>query len=243
MPVRRGSQEAGQPAKPEHKLHKKVAQEIGAGILRGDYPPGALLPNEAEWSRKFGVSRTAVREAIKTLSGKGLLVSQPKVGSRVEPRARWSLLDRDVLDWHSAATGQRAFLESTQEIRQLIETGIAALAARKRTPEQLAELEEALEAMRVAPDTDSLVEADVRYHLALLAAANNDLLAPFGLIVERALAILFAYTSRNNPRPEIIIPLHEAIVDAVRAGDSGAARDAVVALLADTDGVIAKGHD
>ena len=79
-------------------LHVVVAQDIGARILRGEFAPGTLLPNEAEWCRVYKVSRTAVREAIKTLSGKGMILSRPKIGSRVEPRTSWNLLDRDVLD-------------------------------------------------------------------------------------------------------------------------------------------------
>src|SRR4029078_6616611 len=96
--------------------------------------PRARLPRNAKRGAMFGVSRTAVREAIKTLNGKGLLVSRPKIGSRVEPRDRWNLLDRDVLGWHCAAMDRRAFLESTQEARKLLETGIAGLAATKHTP-------------------------------------------------------------------------------------------------------------
>ena len=80
-------------------LHLQLAGAIGEGILNGTYAPGTLLPNEAEWGAMFGASRTAVREAIKTLNGKGLLVSRPKIGSRVEPRERWNFLDRDVLAW------------------------------------------------------------------------------------------------------------------------------------------------
>ena len=66
-----------------------------------------LLPNEAEWCKRLRMSRSAVREAIKMLKAKGLLHSRPKVGTRVEPRARWNLLDRDVLAWYMA-TPERA---------------------------------------------------------------------------------------------------------------------------------------
>ena len=82
-------------------VHAALAEEIGQRIVRGDYPPGTLLPNEAKWSQIFDVSRSAVREAIKMLMAKGLLTSRPKVGSRVEPRERWNLLDRDVLAWYA----------------------------------------------------------------------------------------------------------------------------------------------
>ncbi len=88
-------------------LHHILAQDIGARILKGEFAPGSLLPREAEWGRSFGVSRTAVREAIKMLMAKGLIVSRPKIGSRVQPRSSWNLLDRDVLAWYCAATDYR----------------------------------------------------------------------------------------------------------------------------------------
>ena len=110
------------------KLHSLIAQGIGERILGGEFAPGTLLPNEAEWGRVYGASRTAVREAIKALSAKGLIASRPKVGSRVEPKTRWNLLDRDVLAWHRSATDRKAFLHSTQEFRRIVEPGIAEFA-------------------------------------------------------------------------------------------------------------------
>src|SRR5688572_7657161 len=93
-------------------VHGAVAREIGRRILRGDYPPGAIIPNEAEWSQAYAVSRSAVREAIKMLTAKGLLSSRPKIGSRVEPRGRWNLLDRDVLSWYLVSPDRGGFLAS-----------------------------------------------------------------------------------------------------------------------------------
>ena len=227
------------PRRLGNRIHAGLAAGIGARILDGTYPPGTLLPNEAEWGRMFEASRTAVREAIKTLNGKGLLVSKPKIGSRVEPRERWNLLDRDVIAWHCAAMDKTAFLISLQEIRRILEPGAAELAARRRTPEQLARLEDALDGMRSATDAEAMVAPDVRFHLALLACANNELLAPFGIVIEQALANLFAFTTRHNSKPLIVIPLHKAVVDAVANCDSQGAHEAVTMLLEDTDNVIA----
>jgi DNA-binding FadR family transcriptional regulator len=225
------------------RIHAELAAGIGTRILDGTYPPGTLLPNEAEWGRIFGASRTAVREAIKMLNGKGLLVSRPKVGSRVEPRDRWNLLDRDVMAWHCAAMDKTAFLISLQEVRRILEPGAAVLAASRRSPEQLAELKAALEDMRNAPDAEAMVAPDVRFHLTLLACANNELLSPFGIVIEQALANLFHYTIRHNAKPEQVIPMHENVVKAVAAQKPEAARDAMVFLLDDTDEVIGTGPE
>jgi DNA-binding FadR family transcriptional regulator len=179
-----------------------------------------------------------VREAIRTLNGKGLLVSRPKIGSRVEPRERWNLLDRDVMAWHRAAMDERSFLLALQEVRRILEPGIAVLAASRRTNEQLAALDAALDAMRVASDPRDMVLADVSFHLRLLASANNELLAPFGIIIEQALASMFDYTTRHTARPEHILPLHTAVAKAIAQQSPEAAREAMAALLDDTDEVL-----
>lgn len=223
---------------PAQRRHAELAQAIGLEIVRGDYRPGATLPNEKDWGERFGVSRTVVREAIKTLNGKGLLASRPKIGSVVEPRERWNMMDRDVLAWQLSATGPIAFQRATQEVRKAFEPGIAALAASKRTPEQLLRLETALVAMDNAEDGEAFVKADVEFHLALLAAANNPLMLSFGRMIEHALPFLFEYTIRRNPTPEMVVPLHAAVVAAVRRSRPTDARRALQRLLTDTDNAI-----
>ncbi len=226
------------PARQGNMLHLKLARSIGERILGGTHAPGTLLPNEAEWGRIYGVSRTAVREAIKTLNGKGLLVSKPKVGSRVEPRERWNLLDRDVLAWHCHAMEPHAFLMSVQEVRKIFEPEIAALAAVKGTPSQIEALKTAFHGMKMAKSAAETVAPDVDFHQALLSAANNDLLRPFGIVIEAALANLFSYTSAHNPYPELSLKKHEAIVRAVSRRQVEGARRAVHSLLRDTDSTI-----
>jgi DNA-binding FadR family transcriptional regulator len=220
------------------KLHAVIARKIGERILGGEYLPGSALPNEAEWGRVFGASRTAVREAIKSLTAKGLIHSRPKVGSKVEPKNRWNMLDRDVLSWHRTAVDRRHFLHSTQEFRRLVEPGIAELAARKRTSTQVDQLVNALEAMKKAKTHDEVVSADVAFHETLLASANNDLLAPFGILIDEALANLFDFTTSRNPHYKQALKLHENIVRAVVSEDPIAARTAMLALIKDTDQVI-----
>lgn len=223
------------------RLHLELAQAIGEGILNGTYAPGTLLPNEAEWGTMFGASRTAVREAIKTLNGKGLLVSRPKIGSRVEPRDRWNLLDRDVLAWHCAAMDQKALLLSIQEVRRILEPGAAALAAVKRSDAQLQRIRSACDRMQAATTAEEMVAPDVEFHLALIDAANNELLIPFGIIIEQALQQMFDYTSRHNPKPLDVVPLHRAVTQAIADKSPDAASKAVMELLKDTDAVIAAG--
>ena len=222
-------------------LHHILAQDIGARILKGEFAPGSLLPREAEWGRSYGVSRTAVREAIKMLMAKGLIVSRPKIGSRVQPRSSWNLLDRDVLAWYCAATDYRHVLASVQQVRRILEPEAAALAASNHTPDQLSAIEAAFDDMRLAESLDPWNAADVRFHLAILAAAGNELLVPLGFVIESALSNMFDYTASHNEDMRSALALHEDILRAIRQGRPASARVAARRLLSDTDRVIGVG--
>lgn len=224
------------------RLHHSLAQDIGARILRGEYAPGSLLPNEAEWCEVYGVSRTAVREAIKMLAAKGLIVSRPKIGSRVRPRDVWNLLDRDVLAWYWAASDQHHFLSNVQQMREMLEPEVAALAAVNHTDSQLAAIEAAYMGMVDSTTTADWNSNDVKFHLAVLGAAGNELLVPLGFLIESALSNMFEYTASHNDELRAALPLHESILVAIRRRAPAAARRAARALLADTSGVIGKGR-
>ena len=219
-------------------VHAALANEIGLRIVRGDYPPGTILPNEAKWSETFEVSRSAVREAIKMLMAKSLLSSRPKVGSWVEPRERWNLLDRDVLGWYAMAPDRESFLRTVQEFRHIIEPEATALAAERRTEEQMAEISTACREMGEATTLASRTQADTRFHLAILRASGNELLVPLGVLIESALANLFAFTTREGKDVQHAQKLHEAIEKNVRLQRPEAARAAVRKLLANTDALI-----
>ena len=219
-------------------VHAALANEIGLRIVRGDYPPGAILPNEAKWSETFEVSRSAVREAIKMLMAKSLLSSRPKVGSWVEPRERWNLLDRDVLGWYAMAPDRESFLRTVQEFRHIIEPEATALAAERRTDEQMAEISAACREMGEATTLASRTQADTRFHLAILRASGNELLVPLGVLIESALNNLFVYVTRELNDVRHAQKLHEAIERNVRLKRPEAARAAVRKLLANTDQVI-----
>ena len=219
-------------------VHAALANEIGLRIVRGDYPPGAILPNEAKWSETFEVSRSAVREAIKMLMAKSLLSSRPKVGSWVEPRERWNLLDRDVLGWYAMAPDRESFLRTVQEFRHIIEPEATALAAERRTEEPRAEIRTACREMGEATTLASRTQADTRFHLAILRASGNELLVPLGVLIESALNNLFVYVTRELNDVRHAQKLHEAIERNVRLKRPEAARAAVRKLLANTDAVI-----
>ncbi len=221
-------------------VHASVANEIGMRIVRGDYPPGTILPNEAEWSTMFGVSRSAVREAVKMLMAKNLLASRPKVGSWVQPRERWNLLDRDVLTWYAALPQRAVFLRTVQEFRHIIEPEAAALAAERRSEAQMAEISAACAEMGTAPTLAERTAADSRFHLAILRAAGNDLLVPLGALINAALDQLFLHVTRQVNNLRYAQELHEDVERCIRQRRPEAARKAVRKLLADTDRIIGR---
>jgi DNA-binding FadR family transcriptional regulator len=222
-------------------VHASLASEIGRRIVRGEYQPGEILPNEAKWATTFDVSRSAVREAIKMLMAKGLLASRPKVGSWVEPKDRWNLLDRDVLAWYSSAPDVEDFLRTVQEFRYIIEPEATAFAAERRSEEQMQEISQACREMGEATNLTERTGADTRFHLAILRASGNELLVPLGALIESALHHLFVHiTTREATSLRTAQQLHDNIEKCIRLKRPEAARAAVRKLLANTDSVIGR---
>ncbi|HEX3378516.1 MAG TPA: GntR family transcriptional regulator, partial [Paraburkholderia sp.] len=151
-----------------HDLHGQVAQLLATAILRGDYAPASILPREAELMETFGVSRTVLREALRTLTSKGLIESRPRVGTRVRRKSAWNLLDVDLLDWYSRVAEPMAFALKLQEMREMIEPYAASLAASAYTDDTLRSLASAHASMVAARNVDEWVRADLQFHLSVL---------------------------------------------------------------------------
>src|SRR5215470_19487582 len=111
---------------PRRGLHGELVHEVGVRILRGELEPGDSLAGE--WDEQ-DVSRTVVREAVKVLVAKGLIVSRPKTGTHVRERRYWHMLDPDVLAWRLEAEPGDDFYRNVLDARRLIEPAVAALAA------------------------------------------------------------------------------------------------------------------
>ena len=232
----------GKPADLSRSLsaHFAVAESIGSRIVQGDYPSGTILPNEADWASDFGVSRSVVREAIKMLAAKNLLTSRPRVGSRVEPRENWNLLDHDVLGWYTMGPDRASILRAVQQFRHIIEPEAAALAAQYRCEEQMAAISLACQQMATAPNVPERSLADVRFHLGILRASANELLIPLGVLIDSALRNLFVLITREAGDLRYAQDLHNNIEKAIRQKKPNAARLAVRKLLDNSDDMIAK---
>lgn len=213
-------------------LHGQVANDIAERIMGGEFAPGSILPNEADFSVTLKVSRTALREAIKVLAAKGLLESRPKIGTRVRPREHWNMLDPDVLAWHFVTGNVIGFAEDLFEVRQIIEPAAAAMAAERASPAELAAIERAYQDMEAAGcDLDSSIEPDLRFHLSILAASGNELLVPLGALIETALASSLKLSGSAPDALFHVLPLHRAVLDEIRRRNPRGARLAMRALL------------
>lgn len=205
-------------------------RDIGMAIVAGRYGQGTILPGDAELTAKFGVSRTVLREAMKTLDGKGLLQSRARIGTRVRDRSEWNLFDPDVLIWHAEAGFDAAFLTHVGEMRLALEPEAAALAAERRTPAQLQALYGWVEQMG-APNVTAqqFVDADLNFHLAVSAAAANPFFTSISTLIEVALVAALARSSPvNEPSgAKRSAADHRAIVDAIAHQDPVAARAAM----------------
>jgi DNA-binding FadR family transcriptional regulator len=222
----------------QHDLHGRVAHRLATAILRGDYAPDSILPREAELMETFGVSRTVLREALRTLTSKGLIESRPRVGTRVRPKRAWNLLDVDVLDWYSRVAEPMAFALNLQEMREMIEPYAASLAAASYTDDTFYALAASHEAMVAARNVDEWVRADLRFHLSVLTACSNELLIPLGTLIERTLEAQLRLNAKRADVFNASLAEHTAVFEAIRDRDPAAARAAMAALLGVTRGRI-----
>jgi GntR family galactonate operon transcriptional repressor len=207
-------------------IHGQTVEAMAAMIFGEEFKEGDSLDVNALQER-LGVSSTALREAMKVLTAKGLIAARPKLGTYVRPRADWNLLDGDVIRWKFAGRPDPGFLRDLHELRSIVEPPVARLAALRRTAAQLDALERALGAMSSATDP---VAADLDFHRALLAAGGNELLVRMEVVMGAGLAgrDRLVHDSSGSDDP---VPSHLAVLEAVKAADGDAAEAAMRSLL------------
>ncbi|HVV18320.1 MAG TPA: FadR/GntR family transcriptional regulator [Pseudonocardiaceae bacterium] len=216
-------------------MHGRVVEWLGLRIVSGEFAAGSQLPNEGDLAARLAVSRGGVREAIKALAAKGLVEPRPRLGTRVLPRPEWNLMDRDVIEWHGHAA-DIAFLNDLMELRLMVEPGAARLAAERADEQQVALLEAAYAGMAAHADNlpaeeDSFVEADLAFHLTVLRASGNQLIEQLGRLLETGLHHALEATSHLPGGVKATLPLHQAVLNAIRAGKPAAAERATKRLL------------
>jgi DNA-binding FadR family transcriptional regulator len=215
---------------PSAGLHGQVAHQIGRRIVSGELAEGAILPREAELSQQFSISRQAVREALKVLAAKGLVSARRRAGTSVTPRADWHLLDPDVIAWHPPADRVPCFLNDLIEMRRLIEPAAAEYAARRGSKAEVGRIAAALASMRAAlGDPGGFRAADVEFHLAVFAASRNALMSQ---VIAPLLDASLRVPQKAGGSLAAALADHEAIYEAIAAGDGDEARRAMVVVIA-----------
>ena len=198
--------------------HARTLALLGERIVTGVYGPGSAVPPEPTLCEELGVSRTVVREAIKSLVAKGLLSTGPKVGTRVLATEQWNWFDPDVVAWHSRTGLTREFLRDLQELRRLIEPAAARLAAERATAPQLTAIQAACAAMQDAVENGGdYVQHDLAFHQGLLRASGNRLLVQMSKALSALLRTSFEISTHKPDGPALSMPRHRAVLDAVMA--------------------------
>ena len=204
------------------RLYEQIVQQIEDSILSGALKPGDQLPAERELAQNFGVSRTAIREAVKALREKGLVEAFSGRGTFITNGTGHAI--RQSLDFMSRI-GQQEGLTHLAELRQILEPQIAALAAVRIEEQLIATMRESVAIMdRSLQDPDAYIEADLDFHLALAEAAANPLVLSLldsivGLLREQRLRIF-----RVDGGPERGQYHHKRILAATEAHDAEQAR-------------------
>ncbi|MGI5470511.1 FadR/GntR family transcriptional regulator [Streptomyces sp. CA-132043] len=222
-------------------LHARVLESLGPEITAGEHRPGSVLRTD-ELARRYDVSRTVIREAVRVLESMHLVESRRRVGVTVRPTEEWNVYDPRVIRWRLAGADRARQLRSLTVLRCAVEPVAAGLAARNATPEQCAALTEHAMGM-VATSRGQQLEAylvhDTDFHKTLLTASGNEM---FARLHEVVAAILTGRTHHHvmftDPDPAAVT-LHVQVAEAIRTGDAARAeeltREITVGAMAELD--------
>ncbi|WP_394171594.1 FadR/GntR family transcriptional regulator [Saccharospirillum alexandrii] len=214
-------------------LSQRMTQELGRSIVCGEFNANESLPSEAVLCESFGVSRTAVREAVKMLSAKGLISSRQRQGIRILPEEEWNILDSDLLRWSLESNPSMRVLKEFLQMRIAIEPAAAALAAQNARPERLATIREALERMDQAKSgsPEQALEADIDFHISILYASENRFFIRMRDFTRTALNVSIRHTNVIKSNPGGVVHDHSLVYDAIAEGDAELAKQRMFLLI------------
>jgi len=213
-------------------VHGNTLDALGEAIVAGRYPPGTTMPPEPTLCEELGVSRTVVREAVKSLVAKGLVTTGPKVGTRVLASDQWNWFDPSVVAWQSQVGLTREYLRDLQELRRVVEPAAVRMAAERATREDVAELETAFAGMkRAIEEGGDYVTYDLRFHQGLLKSCHNRMLIQMSKALAALLRTSFEISTSRKDGPRLSLPMHRAVLDAVAAHEPARAEKAILVLI------------
>ena len=224
---------------------REAMPELIAEIVSGRYQEGDLIL-ESEVADRFGFSKPVARECIRALDARGMLEQRQGRGAKVQNRERWDTLDDAVLTALLASDQAPDALSEFLECRRVLEVEAAGLAAERATEVHLRSLRAAFERMQARAQEaqrdraaeERYQQADIAFHREILLATRNPALAALAAPVHRALSSTVSALARPEDRFERGLPEHEAILDAIAAGQANAAREAMRSHLATVEGYL-----
>ncbi|MGO4447775.1 FadR/GntR family transcriptional regulator [Phyllobacterium sp. TAF24] len=207
------------------RVQKNVTAAIAMEICADRYPSGTLLPRENDLCAQYNVSRTVIRESLKTLESKGLVRGKPRVGTTVCDKDDWNILDQQVLEWMGPNIANFDLLGCILEARRTVEPMAAELAADRATAQEIADLEKAWQDMRDSEgDIGRFTEADVNFHATLLKASHNQVFRQLSGIIHAGLKYSLQASNEAVETRDEAIAAHGELVEALRMRDRAAAR-------------------
>ncbi|OAT29518.1 FadR/GntR family transcriptional regulator [Proteus myxofaciens] len=208
-----------------------VAEKLGKQILSGHYEQESLLPGEIELAETLSVSRTVIREAIKMLTSKGMLLPRPRIGTRITPMQHWNLLDNDLLTWWIDSGEFSKVSDYFYHVRLAIEPQACYLAAFNATENQKQSLllfTDKMQQLDQSFDRQQWLDIDTQFHYLIYQASGNPFFASFGSLFLSAYKKYFDIIVGN----ETVQPItHRQIVQAIIDADGNKARNLCLTLL------------
>lgn len=209
------------------RLHENIVQRLHLLIRQGELKHGSRLPSERAMAEQFKVSRSSVREAIRSLELQGLVVTKRGSGTFINTQDLDSVVAL-LASTLSSGPGTLDPLDDIFEMRHVLEPQIAAMAALRANPEEVARLAEILEEQeRQIANGETGVDADTAFHFALATATHNAALVKVVSAVEDILSRSRNQTLQTPGRPRLSLASHERILESIKRGDSEEARRAM----------------
>ncbi len=199
--------------------------------MSGEYQAETILPGEIELAEQFDISRTSVREAIKILAAKGMLLPRPRIGTRIMPTIHWNFLDQDLLKWWMNRDNLSQVVEHFHVVRLAIEPQACFLATQKQK-KQFLQIVDEMYLLKENFNREKWIKIDYQFHYTIYKSCGNPFL--------RSFANLFHLVYQNYFKAVIsdkVVQLetHKTIVNSIIQGDSHSALLACQKLLTERE--------
>lgn len=228
-------------AEPTFARH--VLDRLGAAIVAGDHPSGAVL-RIGDLEAEFRVSRTVVRDALRSLESLNMVEARRSIGITVSAASQWDVFARDVIRWRLESHEQGRQMRSLTVVRAAIEPVAAALAAtvdgHEAVGEQLTAMADAMRKAGREGDLAATLEWDLAFHQLILHTCGNEMLAALDKVVEQVLRARHDLRLRPHRPHAVPMLLHSVVAAAIRDGDATVAETAMRHLVIEVIEDVAK---